>query len=76
MRSRGFAVTSGSIIASFRGVAISVGRPGGASSLALSIIALSDRLTPSRVDDVVALLQSEERTLRETLSANPARPQP
>jgi DNA-binding IclR family transcriptional regulator len=70
-RARGFAVTSGRIVARFRGVAVSIGNGVGGVPVALSIIAIEERLDVRRIEKVVSLLQREEKALRSILANEP-----
>ena len=71
-RARGFAVTSGRIVARFRGVAVAIGNGVGGIPVALSVIGLEERLDVRRIEKVVSLLQREERALRSILRAEPS----
>ncbi|SHJ90271.1 DNA-binding transcriptional regulator, IclR family [Roseomonas rosea] len=71
-RARGFAVTSGRVVARFRGVAVAIGNGVGGIPVALSVIATEDRLDVRRIEKVVLLLQREERSLRSILGAEPS----
>jgi len=68
-RARGFATTFGRIVARFRGVALAIGNGVGGVPVALSVIALEERLDARRIERVVALLRREERSLRAALSS-------
>jgi DNA-binding IclR family transcriptional regulator len=70
-RARGFAVTSGRIVARFRGVAVSVGNGIGGVPVALSVIAIEERLDVRRIEKVILLLQREEKALRLSLATEP-----
>ena len=70
-RARGFAVSTGRIVAHFRGVALAIGNGVGGVPVALSVIATGDRLGPSRIETTVALLQREECALRTLLASDP-----
>lgn len=67
-RARGFATTTGRIIARFRGVALAIGNGVGGVPVALSVIAPEDRFDARRIERVVSLLRGEERALRTALS--------
>jgi DNA-binding IclR family transcriptional regulator len=71
-RARGFAVTSGRIVARFRGVAVAIGNGVGGIPVALSVIAIEERLDVRRIDKAVSLLQREEKALRSTLGTEPS----
>jgi DNA-binding IclR family transcriptional regulator len=73
-RARGFAVTSGRIVARFRGVAVAIGNGVGGIPVALSVIAIEERLDVRRIERAVLLLQREERALRAILGTEPATP--
>ncbi len=66
-RSRGFAVTSGRIVARFRGVAIPIGNGIGGVPFALGVIAIEERLDPKRIEKAVAALKREEKELMSLL---------
>ncbi|TDR93506.1 IclR family transcriptional regulator [Enterovirga rhinocerotis] len=68
-RARGFAVTTGRIVARFRGVALAVGNGVNGVPVALSVIAADERLDAPRIDRVVALLRREESALRAALTS-------
>jgi DNA-binding IclR family transcriptional regulator len=70
-RARGFAVTSGRIVARFRGIAVSIGNGVGGVPVALSVIAIEERLDVRRIEKVVSLLQREEKALRSILATEP-----
>jgi DNA-binding IclR family transcriptional regulator len=70
-RARGFAVTSGRIVARFRGVAVAVGNGIGSVPVALSVIAIAERLDVRRIEAVAALLKREEAALRAVLANDP-----
>lgn len=71
-RARGFAITSGRIVARYRGVAIAVGNGIGGVPASLSVIAIAERLDPRRVEQVARILLREEQALREMLAIAPA----
>ncbi|MFC7738618.1 IclR family transcriptional regulator [Roseomonas sp. GCM10028921] len=71
-RARGFAVTSGRIVARFRGVAVSIGNGVGGIPVALSVIAIEERLDVQRIEKAVSLLQREEKALRSILGTEPS----
>lgn len=74
-RARGFAVTAGRIVPSFSGIAVAIPQPG-EGPLALSVIALAERLIPARIDKVVTLLHREAQEVRERLMAESTCPPP
>lgn len=67
-RARGFAVTTGRIVARYRGVAVAVGNGVGSIPVALSVIAIAERLDVRRIEAVAALLRREEAALRAAIS--------
>ena len=71
-RARGFAVTSGRIVASYRGVAVAIGNGIGGVPAALSVIAVAERLDARRIERVAGVLMREERALRTVLANEPA----
>lgn len=73
-RARGFAITSGRIVAQYRGVAIAVGNGIGGVPASLSVVAVAERLDPRRVEQVARILIREEKSLREMLAIAPAGP--
>jgi len=70
-RARGFAITSGRIVASYRGVAVAIGNGIGGMPAALSIIAIAERLDVRRIEQVARILMREERALRMILANEP-----
>lgn len=56
-QSAGYAVSPGVVVPGITGVAVALRLPGGASA-ALSLVAINDRLTPSRIADGVRLLKA------------------
>ncbi|UPY38902.1 IclR family transcriptional regulator [Sediminicoccus sp. KRV36] len=71
-RARGFAITSGRIVARYRGVAIAVGNGIGGVPASLSVVAVAERLDPRRIEQVARILIREEKSLREMLAIAPA----
>lgn len=74
-RARGFAVTSGRIVARYRGVAVAIGNGIGGVATALSVIAVAERLDARRIDRVAALLIREEKASRRLLARIPQQQQ-
>ena len=70
-RARGFAVTSGRIVASYRGVAVAIGNGVGGLPAALSVIAIAERLDVRRIEQVARILMRKERALRAILASEP-----
>ena len=70
-RARGFAITSGRIVASYRGVAVAIGNGVGGLPAALSVIAIAERLDVRRIEQVARILMREERALRAILANEP-----
>jgi len=70
-RARGFAITSGRIVASYRGVAVAIGNGVAGSPAALSVIAVAERLDARRMERVAGILMREERALRAILADEP-----
>jgi DNA-binding IclR family transcriptional regulator len=70
-RARGFAVSTGRIVARFRGVALAIGNGVGGVPVALSVIAIEERLDLARIETTVALLRREEQALRALLASEP-----
>jgi DNA-binding IclR family transcriptional regulator len=68
-RARGFAVTSGRILAPYRGVAVAIGNGVGGVAAAISVIAVAERLDARRIEEVATLLRREERALRDLLAS-------
>jgi DNA-binding IclR family transcriptional regulator len=70
-RARGFAVTSGRIVARYRGVAVAIRNGVGGVAAALSINAVAERLDARRIEQVASLLIREEKALRTLLAHIP-----
>lgn len=69
-RARGFAMTTGRIIARYRGVAMAVGNGVGGVPVAISVIAVAERLDARRIETMAALLRREEAGLRAAISGS------
>lgn len=70
-RARGFAITSGRIVARYRGVAIAIGNGIGGTPASLSVVAVAERLDPRRIELVARILAREEKSLRAILAIQP-----
>ncbi|MDB5315782.1 MAG: kipR [Rhodospirillales bacterium] len=73
-RARGFAITSGRIVARYRGVAIAIGNGIGGTPASLSVVAVAERLDLRRIELVARLLAREEKALRAILAIEPENP--
>ncbi|WP_075222690.1 IclR family transcriptional regulator [Acuticoccus yangtzensis] len=69
-RGRGYAMSVGCVIPGFRGISVAIaGHP-----MSMTVIAISDKLPPSRIDKILPVLEDEARRMGEALhqAARPA----
>jgi DNA-binding IclR family transcriptional regulator len=70
-KARGFSVTCGRFVARHHGVGLAIPNGVGGVPVALSLIAVEDRLDPRTVEQAVTILRKEEQVLRALLNAKP-----
>ncbi len=73
-KARGFSISSGRFVARYRGVGLAIGNGVGGVPVALSLIAIEERLDARGIERTVVLLRREEQALRALLKAEPHRP--
>jgi DNA-binding IclR family transcriptional regulator len=73
-KARGFAVSSGRFVARYRGVGLAIGNGVGGIPVALSVIAIEERLDVHGIERTVALLRREEQALQTLLKTEPPPP--
>jgi DNA-binding IclR family transcriptional regulator len=69
LEERGYAVTTGRLGASYRGVAVPVPDRQGRFAVALSVSAVAERLDPARIEYVAKLLRREARLFGQALTS-------
>lgn len=70
-KARGFSVTCGRFVARHHGIGVAIPNGVGGVPVALSLIAVEDRLDPRTVEQAVTILRKEEQALRALLNAKP-----